>query len=491
MNEELELSEILQARRDKLRRFQEDGRDPFLVTRFERTSRAQIIKDKFDELENTDVTIAGRMMSKRDMGKAFFCDLLDETGRIQLYIRVDDVGADAFAEFKKFDIGDIIGISGFVFRTRKGEISVHCKSVELLSKSLLPLPEKFHGLKDNDLRYRQRYVDLIVNPDVRRKFEVRAAVVRAVRSYFDSNGYLEVETPILQTISGGAAARRFITSHNALDITMYLRIETELNLKRLIVGGLDRVYEIGHIFRNEGMDATHNPEFTTVEFYEAFTDMNGMMTRVEGVFQKAVEFAGLTPEAVSYQGETLDLSAPFSRMTMAEAVKEYTGMDFDSFSSAEDAVAAAKSIGVTLPKELTWGNILFECFDQKVEDKLVQPTFITRHPVEVSPLAKRCPDDPRLTERFELFIARRELANAFSELNDPVDQRGRFQKQLDARNSGDEEAAMMDEDFITALEYGMPPTGGCGIGIDRLVMLLTDSATIREVILFPTMKPVE
>ncbi|MDR2360830.1 MAG: lysine--tRNA ligase [Oscillospiraceae bacterium] len=491
MNEELELSEILQTRRDKLTKFREDGRDPFLSTTFERTSRARIIKDTFEESENTDVSIAGRMMSKRDMGKAFFCDLLDDTGRIQLYIRVDDIGAEAFAEFKKFDIGDIIGVSGFVFRTRKGEISVHCKSVELLAKSLLPLPEKFHGLKDNDLRYRQRYVDLIVNPDVRRKFEIRAAVIRGVRSYFDSNGYLEVETPVLQTVSGGAAARRFTTEHNALNLTMYLRIELELNLKRLIVGGLDRVYEIGRLFRNEGMDATHNPEFTTVEFYEAFTDMYGIMERVEGIFRSAMRCAGIEGSTLNYQGLELDFSSPFRRISMVEAVREYTGVDFDSFSGAEDAAQAAGAIGVELPKELTWGSILFECFDRKVEDKLIQPTFVTRHPVEVSPLAKRCADDPRLTERFELFVARREIANAFSELNDPIDQRERFQKQADARSAGNEEAAMMDEDFITALEYGMPPTGGCGIGIDRLVMLLTDSATIREVILFPTMKPIE
>jgi len=491
MTEELELSELLQIRRDKLKKFQDEGRDPFFVTRFERTSRAATIKNNFEELENNDVSIAGRIMSKRDMGKAFFCDLMDETDRIQLYIKIDDVGEESFTEFKKFDIGDIIGISGFVFRTRRGEISIHCKSVELLSKSLRPLPEKFHGLKDGELRFRQRYVDLIVNPEVRKTFEARSAIIRAVRSYLDSNGYLEVETPVLQTISGGAAARRFVTKHNALDITMYLRIETELNLKRLIVGGLDRVYEIGRIFRNEGMDATHNPEFTTVEFYEAFTDMNGMMERVEGIYSTAIKFAGIEGNKVTYQGEELDFTVPFKRVTMAEAVKEHTGVDFDSFSSDDDAKAAAKSIGIEVGAGDTWGSLLFKCFDERVEEKLVQPTFVYRHPVEVSPLAKRCPDDRRLTDRFEFFAARRELANAFSELNDPIDQYERFKKQVEARNAGNEEAAMMDDDFITALEYGMPPTGGCGIGIDRLVMLLTDSANIREVILFPTMKPLE
>ncbi|MDR0936665.1 MAG: lysine--tRNA ligase [Oscillospiraceae bacterium] len=485
--EQTELSELLQIRRDKLNKLREEGRDPYLVTKFERTSRAGAVHSGFDALENTDVALAGRVMSKRDMGKAFFCDLLDETGRIQLYVRRDDLGDEAFAEFKKWDIGDIIGIAGFVFRTKKGEISVHCKSVQLLSKSLLPLPEKFHGLKDNDLRYRQRYVDLIVNPEVRQVFETRAKVVRAIRRYFDDNGYLEVETPVLQTISGGAAARRFVTNHNALDLTMYLRIETELNLKRLIVGGLDRVYEIGRIFRNEGMDASHNPEFTTIEFYEAYTDMYGIMTRVEEMLQAVIESLGIA--SVGYQGEELKFTAPFRRLSMVEAVKEYAGIDFDSFSDTESAIAAAKSVGVAIPSEPTWGKLLYECFDQKVEGELVQPTFIVRHPVDVSPLAKRCADDPRLTERFELFVARRELANAFSELNDPEDQYRRFKEQLDRKNAGDAEAAMMDDDYVTALEYGLPPTGGCGLGIDRLVMFLTDSDTIRDVILFPTMKP--
>ncbi|MDR0859001.1 MAG: lysine--tRNA ligase, partial [Oscillospiraceae bacterium] len=483
-----ELSELLQIRRDKLNKLREEGRDPYLVTKFERTSRAGIIRGDFDTLENTDVTIAGRVMSKRDMGKAFFCDLLDETGRIQLYVRRDDLGVEAFAEFKKWDIGDIIGVTGYVFRTQKGEISVHCKSVQLLSKSLLPLPEKFHGLKDNDLRYRQRYVDLIVNPEVRQVFETRAKVIQSIRRYFDESGYLEVETPVLQTISGGAAARRFVTNHNALDITMYLRIELELNLKRLIVGGLDRVYEIGRLFRNEGMDATHNPEFTMIEFYEAYTDMYGIMNRVEEMLDSVIKALG--KETVNYQGDELNFNAPYRRLSMSDAVKQYTGVNFESFTSAEDAIAAAKSIGVEIPANATWGTLLYECFDQKVESQIIQPTFITRHPVEISPLAKRCPDDTRLTERFELFVARHELANAFSELNDPEDQYRRFKEQLDRKNSGDEEAAMMDDDYVTALEYGLPPTGGCGLGIDRLVMFLTDSDTIRDVILFPTMKPV-
>jgi lysyl-tRNA synthetase class 2 len=487
-----ELSELLQIRRDKLSGLRTEGKDPYQVTKFERSSRAQTVKDNFDALENADVTLAGRMMSKRDMGKAFFCDILDETGRLQLYIRINDLGEDAFNAFKKYDIGDIIGVGGFVFKTKRGEVSVHCKTVELLSKSLRPLPEKFHGLKDGELRYRQRYVDLIVNPEVRKVFEDRAAIIRAIRSYLDGNGYLEVDTPVLQTISGGAAARRFTTNHNALNIPMFLRIETELNLKRLIVGGLNRVYEVGRIVRNEGMDATHNPEFTTVEFYEAFTDMYGIMERVEGVYAAAAKAVGLN-ETVTYKDEEISLLAPFKRQSMVDAVKEHMGVDFLTFSSDEDALAAAKSLKIELPKDkgtaLTWGTLLFECFDQRVESKLVQPTFITRHPVEVSPLAKRCADDPRLTERFELFISGCEFANAFSELNDPIDQKERFQRQVDARNAGNEEAAMMDDDFITALEYGMPPTGGCGFGVDRLVMLLTDTPSIRDVLLFPTMKP--
>jgi len=488
--ETLSLSEMLQVRRDKLSKLQEAGRDPFHVTKYVRTAYSAEIKDNFEAMEGKEVSLAGRMMSKRVMGKAFFVDIQDDQGRIQLYIKVDDLGEELFDEFRHWDIGDIIGISGTVFRTKRGETSVKVQDVKLLSKSLLPLPEKFHGLTNQELRYRQRYVDLIMNPEVRRTFESRTKVIKTVRRYLDERGYLEVETPILGTIFGGANARPFTTHHNTLDIEMYLRIATELPLKRLVVGGIERVYEIGRLFRNEGMSPRHNPEFTTVEFYEAYADYNDIMERTEGIFAEAAEEICGTTE-ISYQGVPVSLTAPFARLTMAEAVKQYTGLDFMAMTTDEEAIAAAKSIGVELPDELTWGNILFECFDQRVESKLIQPTFILDHPVEVSPLAKRCPSDPRLTERFELFITGREMANAFSELNDPIDQKERFQRQADMREAGDEEATMMDEDFVTALEYGLPPTGGCGIGIDRMVMLLTDSASIRDVILFPTMKPIE
>jgi len=486
--ETLSLSEMLQVRRDKLAKLQEAGRDPFHVTKFVRTAYSAEIKEKFEEMDGKEVSLAGRMMSKRVMGKAFFVDIQDDQGRIQLYIKVDDMGEELFDAFRHWDIGDIIGVSGTVFRTKRGEISVKVKHVQLLSKSLLPLPEKFHGLTNQELRYRQRYVDLIMNPDVRRTFEIRTKIIQAIRRYLDDRGYLEVETPILDTLSGGANARPFTTHHNTLDLQMYLRIATELHLKRLVVGGIERVYEIGRLFRNEGMSPRHNPEFTTVEFYEAYADYNDMMDRTEGIFVTAAQDILGTTE-ISYQGEPVSLAAPFARLTMAEAVKQYTGLDFMAMSTDEEAIAAAKRIGVELPKERTWGNILFACFDQRVESKLIQPTFILDHPVEVSPLAKRCPTDPRLTERFELFMTGREMANAFSELNDPIDQKARFQRQADMREAGDEEATMMDEDFVTALEYGLPPTGGCGIGIDRMVMLLTDSASIRDVILFPTMKP--
>ena len=480
-------SEILRIRRDKLKDLQDSGRNPFSVTRFDRTSYSSDIKDNFENYETKDVSVAGRIMSKRDMGKAFFCDLQDAKGRIQLYVRVDDLGEDSFAEFKKFDIGDIIGVTGFVFRTKRGEISIHCKTVVLMSKALKPLPEKFHGLKDTELRYRQRYVDLIVNPEVRRNFEIRSRLIKEIRSYLDSRGFIEVETPVLNTIPGGANARPFITHHNTLDIDMYLRIATELHLKRLIVGGLDRVYEVGRIFRNEGMSVKHNPEFTTVEAYQAYTDYAGMMDLVESMVSRAAESILGTAKLV-YQGEEIDLTPPWSRMTMAEAVKKYTGVDFTSFSADTDAADAARSIGVEVTGSPSWGDLLYKCFDEKVEEMLTQPTFITEHPVEVSPLAKRAAD-PRLTERFELFITRREMANAFSELNDPIDQKERFERQVRLRLAGDEEAGMMDEDYINALEYGMPPTGGIGIGVDRLAMLFTDSASIRDVILFPTMKP--
>ncbi len=485
-----ELSELIRVRKEKLDALCAEGQDPFLKTRYEVTEACLNIKDRFETLEGAEVSLAGRMMSKRDMGRAFFCDLQDTTGRLQLYVKVDDLGEEAFARFKKYDIGDIIGVTGVVFRTRRGEISLHVKTVTLLSKSMRPLPEKFHGLTDTDLRYRQRYVDLIMNPSVRNTFAIRSRLVRGIRSFLDARGYLEVETPVLGTISGGANARPFVTHHNTLDLDMYLRIATELHLKRLIVGGIDRVYEIGRLFRNEGMSVKHNPEFTTVEYYEAYLDCEGMMTLTEDMLASITQDI-LQSTTLTYQGETVEMKTPWRRLSMAEAVKEYTGLDFLSFTSDADAKQAAESIGVGGKDSFTWGEWLYEVFDQRVEDKLVQPTFITRHPVEVSPLAKRCPDDPRLTDRFELFIVRREHANAFSELNDPFDQRARFQRQAELRAGGDEEAGMMDEDFLMALEYGMPPTAGCGIGIDRMAMLLTDSPSIRDVILFPTMKPIE
>ena len=489
---EQDLSEILRVRRDKLKALQDQGLDPFQQTKFVVSHHAQEIKDHFDDLENASVTVAGRLMSKRGMGKVSFCDLQDKSGRIQLYARKDEMDPEVYDHFKKYDIGDIVGVYGEVFRTQRGEMSVRARNIVLLSKSLLPLPEKFHGLTDKEARYRQRYVDLIVNPEVRRAFEIRSAFVKYLRNYLDSRGYMEVETPVLNTISGGATARPFITHHNTLDIDMYMRIATELHLKRLIVGGLERVYEVGRIFRNEGMDTRHNPEFTTVELYEAYADFNDMMDIFEELLSGAARDI-LGTYHVTWQGEDVDLSPGWPRMPMYEAVKQYTGLDFMAITSDEEAVAAAKSIGVELPEtaDKTWGNALYECFDQKVEEKLIQPTFITMHPVDVSPLAKRYAKDPRLTERFELFICRSEMGNAFSELNDPIDQRQRFQKQAELRAKGDDEAGMMDEDFLTALEYGLPPTGGMGIGIDRCAMLLTGSDSIRDVILFPTMKPIE
>jgi len=484
-----ELSELLQIRRDKLNALQTEGSDPYAVTRFDVTARCADVVGRFETLEGSDVSLAGRILSKRDMGRAFFCDLLDGSGRLQLYLKVDDLGEEAFARFKKMDIGDIAGVSGTVFRTRRGEISLHVTAITLLSKSLRPLPEKFHGLTDTELRYRQRYVDLIMNPDVRKTFRTRSHIISAIRSFLDARDYLEVETPVLNTLSGGATARPFITHHNTLGLDMYLRIATELHLKRLIVGGFERVYEIGRLFRNEGMSVKHNPEFTTIEFYEAYLDCAGMLELCEQLLSEVTEQVLGTTE-LTYQGEEVSLKRPWCRLSMADAVKKYTGVDFLSFDTDDAAKAAAHSIGVDGKPNLSWGEWLYECFDQKVEDKLIQPTFITRHPVEVSPLAKRCDDDPRLTDRFELFITRREFANAFSELNDPIDQRERFARQAALRAAGDEEAAMMDEDFLAALEYGMPPTAGIGIGIDRFTMLLTDSASIRDVILFPTMKPV-
>ena len=490
--QEENLSQLTKVRRDKLRELQESGNDPFQITKYEVNNDSANIKANFDALEGSEVSIAGRLMSKRGMGKVSFCDLQDKSGRIQLYARKDEMDEAEYNRFKKFDIGDIVGVKGVVFRTQRGEMSVRVETVTLLSKSLLPLPEKFHGLTNTELRYRQRYVDLIVNPEVKRTFVLRSQFVKHVRDFLDGRGYMEVETPVLNTISGGATARPFITHHNTLDIDMYLRIATELPLKRLIVGGMDRVYEIGRIFRNEGMDPKHNPEFTTVELYEAYADFNDMMDLFEDLLTSAAQKL-LGTYQLEWQGEQIDLTPGWPRLPMHEAVKQYTGLDFMAITSDEEAVAAAKSIGVELPEtaDPTWGNALYEVFDQRVEEKLVQPTFITMHPVDVSPLAKRSPKDPRLTERFELFICRSEMGNAFSELKDPIDQRQRFQKQVELRDKGDDEAGMMDEDFITALEYGLPPTGGLGIGIDRCVMMLTNSDSIREVILFPTMKPLD
>ena len=488
--QEENLSQLLQIRRDKLKELQESGNDPFQITRYQVDNDSANIKANFDALEGKPVSIAGRLMSKRGMGKVSFCDLQDKSGRIQLYARKDEMDEAEYNRFKKYDIGDIVGVQGEVFRTQRGEMSVRVQKVTLLSKSLLPLPEKFHGLTNTELRYRQRYVDLIVNPEVKRNFIIRSQFIKYVRDFMDARGFMEVETPVLNTISGGATARPFITHHNTLDIDMYMRIATELPLKRLIVGGMDRVYEIGRIFRNEGMDPKHNPEFTTIELYQAYADFNDMMDLFEDLLSSAAQKI-LGTYQVEWQGEKIDLTPGWPRMPMHEAVKKYCGIDFMAITSDEEAVAAAKSIGVELPEtaDKTWGNALYECFDQKVEEKLIQPTFITMHPVDVSPLAKRSPKDPRLTERFELFICHSEMGNAFSELNDPIDQRQRFQKQVELRDKGDDEAGMMDEDFLTALEYGLPPTGGLGIGIDRCVMLLTNSDTIREVILFPTMKP--
>ena len=490
--EEQNLSEQRLIRRAKLKELQDAGQDPFQITKYVVKHHSADIKESFEALEGSMTSVAGRIMSKRGMGKAVFCDLQDSKGRIQLYVRVDELGEEEFAKFKKVDIGDIVGVEGEVFKTKRGEISVKAHKVTLLSKSLQPLPEKFHGLTDKETRYRQRYVDLIMNEDVRRAFEIRTAFIKHVRRYLDERGYMEVETPVLNTISGGANARPFITHHNTLDIDMYMRIATELHLKRLVVGGFERVYEIGRIFRNEGMDPKHNPEFTTIELYEAYADFNHMMDLFEEVLSSAAKDI-LGTYQVTWQGENVDLTPGWPRLPMHEAVKQYCGIDFMAINSDEEAVAAAKSIGVELPEtaDPTWGNALYECFDQKVEEKLIQPTFITMHPVDVSPLAKRSPADPRLTERFELFICHSEMGNAFSELNDPIDQRQRFQKQAELRDKGDEEAGMMDEDFVNALEYGLPPTGGLGIGIDRCVMLLTGADSIRDVILFPTMKTLE
>lgn len=486
-----DLSEQRLIRRGKLKELQDAGQDPFQITKFDVAAHSADVKEKFEEMEGKPVSVAGRIMSKRGMGKAVFCDLQDEKGRIQIYVRIDELGEESFARFRKTDIGDIVGVQGEVFKTKRGEISVKAHSVTLLSKSLIPLPEKFHGLKDTETRYRQRYVDLIMNEDVREAFKVRTKFIHHVREYLDRQDFMEVETPVLNTISGGATARPFVTYHNTLGINMYMRIATELHLKRLIVGGFERVYEVGRIFRNEGMDPKHNPEFTSIEVYQSYADFHDMMDLTEGLLSSAAKEI-LGDYHVTWLGQEIDLTPGWRRLTMIDAVKEFVGVDFAAITDGEEACRAAEAAGIDLEDcERTWGTALYEAFDQRVEEKLIQPTFITMYPVEVSPLAKRSPQDPRLTERFELFVNHSEFANAFSELNDPIDQRGRFEHELALREAGDEEAGMMDDDFINALEYGMPPTGGLGIGIDRCVMLLTDSDSIRDVILFPTMKPLD
>ena len=490
--EEMSLLDQVQVRHDKLAALQAEGRDPFQITKFDFNANSAAIKADFEGYEGKIVRVAGRLMSKRGMGKVLFCDLQDNTGRIQLFVKIDEMGEEEFNRFKKNDIGDIVGAEGEVFKTKTGEISVRTKSIVLLSKALLPLPDKFHGLTDKEIRFRQRYVDLMVNPEVKQNFIIRSKFIKHLRNYLDNMGYIEVETPVLNTIAGGASARPFVTHHNTLDIDMFMRIATELPLKRLIIGGMDRVYEIGRIFRNEGMDPKHNPEFTSIELYQAYADFHDMMDIAEGVFTTfAQEILGTYQ--VEWMGHQVDLTPGWPRMTMVEAVKKYVGVDFGAITDDAEAVAAAKAKGVELndAAEKTWGNALYACFDQRVEEHLIQPTFITMYPVEVSPLTKRSPEDPRLTERFEFFICCSEMGNAYSELNDPIDQRSRFMKQVEQRERGDDETEMLDEDFLNAMEYGMPPTGGMGIGIDRAVMLFTNSDTIREVILFPTMKPLD
>ena len=486
------LSEILQVRRDKLKALQDAGRDPFVQTRFERSAYSADIKNDFDAYDGKTLQAAGRIMSKRGMGKAIFCDIQDDRGQIQLYVRKDAVTEQEFADFRKYDIGDIIGVRGYAFKTKTGEISIHVQQVTLLSKSLRPLPEKFHGMTNTELRYRQRYVDLIMNPESKRNFQIRSRFVAYLRRYLDGLGFMEVETPVLSPIAGGATARPFITHHNTLDIDMYMRIATELHLKRLIVGGIERVYEVGRIFRNEGMDTKHNPEFTTCELYQAYTNLDGMMDILEGILSGAAKEI-LGTYQLQWLGHDVDLTPSWRRVTMADAVKDVTGADFMAIlGDADAAVALAKSVGVDMENVAhTWGNALYETFDQKVESTLIQPTFITMYPVEVSPLAKRSPEQPALTERYEMFICGCEMGNAFSELNDPIDQYQRFKAQAEKRAHGDEEANMMDEDFVMALEYGMPPTGGLGFGIDRCAMLLCGASSIRDVILFPTMKPLD
>ena len=491
-HQQQDLREILQIRRDKLKALQDAGMNPFEITRYDVTHHAQEVKDHFDALEGQTVSLGGRLMSKRGMGKVSFCDLQDKSGRIQIYARKDEMDEEAYNRFKKYDIGDIVGVKGQVFRTQKGEMSIRAHEITLLSKSLQPLPEKFHGITDKELRYRRRYVDLIMNPESKRNFEIRSRFVAYLRRYLDNLGFMEVETPVLSPIAGGANARPFITHHNTLDIDMYMRIATELHLKRLIVGGLERVYEVGRIFRNEGMDTKHNPEFTTCELYQAYTNLDGMMDILEGILTGAAKEI-LGTYHVQWLGHDIDLTPSWQRVTMADAVKNVTGADFMAcIGDADKGVELAKSVGVDMDGVAhTWGNALYETFDQKVEETLIQPTFITMYPVEVSPLAKRSPTQPELTERYEMFICGCEMGNAFSELNDPIDQYERFKAQAAKRANGDEEADMMDEDFVMALEYGMPPTGGLGFGIDRCAMMLCGTDSIRDVILFPTMKPLD
>lgn len=482
------LSEQHRIRIEKLSALKAEGKNPYEVTKFDVTHKAKEIRDNFEALENADVKIAGRITSWRDMGKANFIDIRDGSDRMQVYVKIDEIGEELFKEFKTWDLGDIVGVEGFVFKTRRGEISVHAKSIKLLSKSLLPLPEKWHGLKDKEERYRKRYLDLIANPEVKDTFVTRSLILREIRNYLDNLGYLEVDTPVLHTLEIGAAARPFVTHHNALDIDMYLRIETELYLKRLIVGGFDKVYEVGRIFRNEGMDATHNPEFTSIEMYQAYTDYYGMMDLIENMY-RTVTLKICGTDTVSYQGKEIAVGKPWERLTMIEAVKKYAGVDFADWATDEEARAAAKAKNVELEKkEATKGDVLIAFFETFVEDNLIQPTIIYDYPVENSPLAKRKPSDPAFTERFEYFINGCEFGNAFSELNDPIDQRERFTKQVEEKRKQGANAEI-DEDFLTALEYGLPPTGGLGMGLDRFVMLLTDSASIRDVLLFPTMKP--
>ena len=489
IQEELDMNHLMQIRREKLEELQEQGKDPFEITKFNRTNTAGEIKANYEKFEQKDVTVAGRIIAKRIMGKASFCTIQDCDEKIQSYVSINDLGEESYKQFKTFDIGDIIGITGFVFKTRTEEISVHAKEVTLLTKSLRPLPEKFHGLKGPDLRYRQRYTDLIVNPEVKKTFILRSKIISNIRKILEEQGYLEVETPVLNTISGGATARPFITHHNSLDIDMYLRIALELNLKRLIVGGFDKVYEIGRVFRNEGMDIRHNPEFTMLELYSAYEDFHDMMDITEKIFsQTAQDLLGTTQ--ITYQGQEIDLKPGWKRITMIDSIKEVTGIDFDDIKTDEEALKLAKEKGIEVPEiKQTRGDIISLFFDEYVEKTLIQPTFIYEYPVEISPLAKKCPKNKKMTERFEVFIGGREYGNAFSELNDPIDQYERFKKQVEAKEAGDEEAGMMDEDYIQALEIGLPPTGGLGIGVDRLVMLLTDSASVRDVLLFPTMKP--